>query len=85
MTALEGFIRFELNDDVRDEILDGISKHREEYSKWPLELEFNRYILTIDLESSTVLVQDDLDVSEVGRVLVDLEQFIDEISDSATE
>jgi hypothetical protein len=70
-TLLEQFLREECTPHVRSLICDAAAK-----SDGRREFEFNRFNLTLDLESRRALISDELDVSPGGETDLPLDEFL---------
>jgi len=69
------FLRDEANSYVRQQLLRHISNCRAGIVQGRRTFEFNEFDVTIDCESSTVTLEDELDVEPSGEARFSLEEF----------
>lgn len=72
---LQRFLKDEANSHVRNLLVRCISDCRAGLMSGQRSFEFNQFNVTIDCESGTVLVEDELDVAAGGEVRCSLEEF----------
>lgn len=72
---LQRFLNEEATTHVRQLLLRHISDCRAGASQGQRTFEFNQFNVTIDCESSTAIIEDELNVSPSGETSLSLEQF----------
>jgi len=72
---LQGFLEEEATDHVRKLLLNRISECRTGVVTGVHKYEFNRFIVTVDCDSSQVTIEDDLNPNPDGRGSWPLQEF----------
>jgi hypothetical protein len=70
---LDQFLRDDCTEYARDVLEQGIK----DAPKVRSHFDFNRFAVTIQHENDSVVLQDDLDVSEAGTLRMSIAQFVD--------
>jgi hypothetical protein len=74
-SVLQTFLKEEANEYVRKQLLRSISDCLEGTMKVMRTFDFNIYTVTIDCESKTVTIEDELTADSSGEQRVDIEDF----------